>query len=417
MQNKTKEQKEIGRFRRGIASLFRLPIESDTGDAIGNVVISSSEAGQTVDKDTILKLSAVWACSRLISETISTLPLQVYERTPNGRRIAIDHPLYRILHLSPNNYSTAQTFIESNAASMLLHGNSWNKIKRQGGRITSLEFINPNQLIGVRRDSNNNVTEIIYREDNTEKSILKKDLFFIPAFTTNGKTGLSTVEYGAKVFGSAQAANESANQHFENGLMPTTAFTYEHKLTDEQRESFRTYAQTIGGALNAGNSVVLEGGMGVESVGINPRDSQLLESRTFSVEEICRWFGVDPSLVGHGGKDSNFGTGLEQKMLGFLTFTLRPWLTRIEQRMNKFLFTPEEQSRFYCQFSVEGLLRSDSKARAEFYKIMVDMGVMTRNEVRMKENLLREEGNADILTVNAATVPLETIGKENSNNE
>lgn len=412
MADKVKDKKPVGRFRKGVASLFRIPIESDPGHAIEKVVITKVEAGQTVDKDSIMSLSAVWACSRLISETISTLPLQVYERTPQGRRVAVEHPLYRILHISPNAYSTAQTFIEANCASMLLHGNGWNKINRLAGEIVSLDFINPNALIGVNRDANHNVTSIIYRDNNRDVTVSNRDLFFLPAFTTNGKTGLSTVQYGAKVFGSALAANDSANNHFDNGLMPTTAFTYDKPIKEEQRDTFRTYAESVGGALNAGKSVVLEAGMGVEQIGIPPKDSQLLESRTFSVEEICRWFGVDPSMVGHGGKDSNFGTGLEQKMVGFLTFTLRPWLTRIEQRINKFLFPPEQQGRYYVEFSVEGLLRSDSKARADFYKVMVDMGVMTRNEVRIKENLLIADGNADILTVNAATVPLNGIVRD-----
>lgn len=416
MADKVKNQKQVGRFKKGVAALFRIPLEQDTGDAIGKVITSTTEAGQTVDKDTILSLSAVWACARIISETISTLPLQVYERTPDGRRIAVDHPMYRILHVSPNSYSTAQTFIESNVASMLLHGNSWNRIVKSGGRVVALDFINPNALIGVKRDANRNVIAIVYRENNKEVTINKADLFFMPAFSTDGKTGLSTVEHGATVMGSALASSRSANRHFKNGLMPTTAFTYDKTLTEEQRDDFRTYAAEVSGALNAGTSVVLEGGMGVESIGINPKDSQLLESRLFSVEEICRWFGVDPSLVGHGGKDSNFGTGLEQKMLGFLTFTLRPWLSRIEQRINKHLFTPEEQGRYYAEFSVEGLLRSDTKARAEFYRIMIEIGAMTRNEVRVKENLLREDGNADILTVNAATVPLNSLGAAANNN-
>jgi HK97 family phage portal protein len=132
----------------------------------------------------------------------------------------------------------------------------------------------------------------------------------------------------------------------------------------------------------------------------------------FSVEEVCRWFRVDPSLVGHGGKDSNFGTGIEQKMLGFLIFTLRPLLTTIEQRLNKILFNPSEQTRYFCEFSVEGLLRADTKARAEFYKILVDIGVMTRDEVRLKENLSPMGGNANILTVNAATIGLNGVNNE-----
>lgn len=150
--------------------------------------------------------------------------------------------------------------------------------------------------------------------------------------------------------------------------------------------------------------------MTAEALGINPKDAQLLESRGFSVEEVCRWYLVDPSMVGHGGKDSNWGTGLEQKMLRFITFTLRPWLRRIEQAINKSLLSPQDQGRYYAEFAIEGLLRGDSAARAALYSVMVNNGIWTRDEVREKENMPRRGGNADVLTVQSAMVPLDNIG-------
>jgi HK97 family phage portal protein len=150
--------------------------------------------------------------------------------------------------------------------------------------------------------------------------------------------------------------------------------------------------------------------MDIKTIGINPKDAQLLESRSFSVEDICRWFGVDPSMVGHGNAVSNWGTGLEQKMIGFLTFTLRPLLTRIEQAVNKQLLGVNEQGKLYTEFSIEGLLRADSAGRAEFYTTMVTNGIMTRDEVRSKENMPLMGGNSAKQTVQAGFVPLETIG-------
>src|SRR5690606_33398171 len=135
-----------------------------------------------------------------------------------------------------------------------------------------------------------------------------------------------------------------------------------------------------------------------------------LESRAFSVEEICRWFRVDPALVGHGQKDSNWGTGLEQKMIWFLMFTLRPWLTRIEQAISKDLLTPAERLRYYPKFNVEGLLRADSKARASFYGVMVDKGILTRDEVRALEDRAPMGGNAAKLTVQSAMTTLDSLG-------
>ena len=179
----------------------------------------------------------------------------------------------------------------------------------------------------------------------------------------------------------------------------------------EQREDFRTGLEAIRGALNAGKSPLLEGGMKAETIGIPPKDAQLLESRAFSVEEVCRWFGVDPSMVGHGNAVSNWGTGLEQKMIAFLTFTLRPWLTRIEQAINSNLLTPAERTKYYAEFSIEGLLRADSAGRSAFYSTMVNNGIFTRDEVRQRENLPTMGGNANVLTVQSAMIPINDIGK------
>src|SRR5690606_9249295 len=154
----------------------------------------------------------------------------------------------------------------------------------------------------------------------------------------------------------------------------------------------------------------LEQDMEVGTLGINPKDAQLLESRAFSVEEICRWFRVPPWMVAHTDKGSNWGTGLEQQMIGFLTFTLRPWLKRIEQSIAKDLLAPAERLRFYPKFTVEGLLRADSSARAAFYSVMVNNGILTRDEVRELEDREPMGGNAAVLTVQTALAPLDQLG-------
>jgi HK97 family phage portal protein len=151
--------------------------------------------------------------------------------------------------------------------------------------------------------------------------------------------------------------------------------------------------------------------MDVTTVGINPDDAQLLQSRAFSVEEICRWFRVPPFMVGHSEKSTSWGTGIEQQMIGFLTFTLGPWLKRIEQAIQKDLMTPAERSRYFVKFNVEGLLRADSAARAAFYSAMVNNGIYTRDECREKEDMLPMGGNAAVLTVQTALAPLDDLGK------
>jgi HK97 family phage portal protein len=155
--------------------------------------------------------------------------------------------------------------------------------------------------------------------------------------------------------------------------------------------------------------------MDAKTIGINPKDAQLLESRAFSVEEICRWFRVPPHMVGHSEKSTSWGSGIEQQMIGFLTFTLRPWLTRIEQAINKDLLSPVEQMRMYAEFSIEGLLRADSAGRSAYLSTMVNNGLMTRDEGRSKENLPPKGGNADVLTVQTALIPIDQLGQAQRN--
>jgi HK97 family phage portal protein len=382
---------------------------SDLNKALAN---AANSAGQTVNEATILSLSAAWACSKLVAQSISTLPLHLYERTDQGRKLAKDHPLYKVLHLSPNAKSTSSTFWGANLFSMLLRGNGWNRIQRNGlGQIIGLVFLHPDRLRPILDNYGRPTAFKYYVGSGQYETIPLSEIFYLPNASLDGIFGASTISYGASVFGSAIAANKAANETFKNGLLPTIAFKMEQAIKKEQRDDFKTAFAELAGALNSGKPIVLEKGMTAEPIGIDPKDAQLLESRTFSGEEVCRWFGVDPSLVGYGGKASNFGTGLEQKMIGFLTFTLNPLLTGIEQQINKNLLSPVDQLKYYAEFNIEGLLRADSTARVAFYSGMVNNGMMTRDEVRIKENLIEMGGNAAKLTIHSAMAPIDSLGE------
>lgn len=405
----TIKTKKPGVIKSALLNWLGIPIALTDGEFWKQYYGSQQSAGQTINENTVLSLSAAWACTRLIAETSATLPLKMYERTANGRREAWDHPLYSILHSQPNADSTAVTFWESLVSAIMLRGNGFAEQRMIGNRMVAMNF-----LVNWRlAPKNKSCSLFVYTEkDGTQRDIPASRIFHVPGFSVDGRWGLSAIAYGAGVFGSALAAQSAANSTFEKGLLPTVAFTLDKILKKEQREDFREMVKAISGSLNAGESPVLEGGMKAEQIGINPADAQLLESRTFSVEEVCRWFRVDPSMVGHGGKDSNWGTGLEQKVLAFLTFTLRPWLTRIEQAISKDLLSPADRMRYYPEFSLEGLLRADSAARAAFYSVLVNNGIITRDEVRVKENLEPRGGNADVLTVQSAMVPIDSIGQQ-----
>ena len=372
----------------------------------------SSAAGVHVNDGNILQLSAVWACARLISETIATLPLGMHERTTNGKRPAPQHPLDFILGAQPNASSISSVFWESVVAAMLLRGNARCEKLTVGSRVVGLNFLAPSRLTSSRRADG--TREFRYTEDDGKQRVIPDaKIWTIPGWSLDGKTGVSVVQYGAQVFGAALATDTAASGTFKRGLMPTTWFKYPRVMKAEQREDARKFIEErLSGSVNAGKPAILEADMEVGTLGIPPKDAQLLESRAFSVEEICRWFRVPPWMVGHTEKSTSWGTGIEQQMIGFLTFTLAPWLKRIEQAISKDLLAPAERRRYYPKFTVEGLLRADSAARSTLYSSMVNNGIMTRDEVRELEDRPPMGGNAGVLTVQTALTPLNQLGSQ-----
>tara|TARA_R110002167_G_scaffold57840_8_gene163904 strand:+ start:134250 stop:135560 length:1311 start_codon:yes stop_codon:yes gene_type:complete len=372
-------------------------------------LMATSKSGKTVNVNTAMQLAAVWACVRRISETVAMLPLGLYERQKDGGRIQVQSSLSNVLSHRPNADMTSMQFWEAVLASLLLKGNAFIEIHRSGSDIIALDFLMPNR-IDVDLADNGSLIYWYTPRKGRKRQILKQNMMHIPAFSLDGLMGLSTISYGANVFGGAMSAEDVSANTFKNGMTKTVAFKVDRVLKPEQRAEFREYVKTITGAMNAGKSPVLEQGITPELIGINPKDAQLLESRNHSVEEICRWFLVDPSLIGYGGKDSNWGTGLEQKMIGFVTLTLSSWIRRIEQSIYINLLTPAQRQNQYAQYNLEALLRGDSGSRAEFYSKMTQNGIYTRDDCRVKENLPRRGGNADVLTVQTNLSPIDQLG-------
>lgn len=365
------------------------------------------EAGVEVTPKAVMQLDAVWSCVRLISETIATLPLAMYERTSAGKRVSPQHPLHFVIHDQPNVDSTASVFWEAMVAAMLLRGAGRAEKLYVGEQLVGLAYLDPDKLV-CTRDFNTGRKRYTYpRPNGTLREIPESRVWTIPGFTLDGTNGVSVIAYGAKVFGNAMAADKAAAQTFKSGLLQTVYYKMAAFLNPKQRAEFKANLQ---GSVERGETPLLEGGTDVETVGIKPSDAQLLESRGYSVEAICRWFRVPPWMVGHTEKSTSWGTGIEQQMIGFLTFTLAPWLKRIEQAISKDLLRPAERTRYYPKFSVEGLLRADSAARAAFYAAMVNNGILTRDEVRELEDREPMGGNAAVLTVQSAMTTLDALG-------
>lgn len=287
------------------------------------------------------------------------------------------------------------------------NGNAYAEIVRNGaGNITALlPVLNPGG-VAVRRLSDGD-KQYNWTADGVAKVRRQADMLHIRGMGGDGLKGASTLSVCARTFSAATTTDTLARKVFENGVMPSGFLETDKPLSGEQRAVLEKLLQDkFVGAINAGRPMLLDNGLKWQSLSINPEDAQLLESRKFSGEEICRIFGVPPGMVGYGDKASNWGTGKEVDVLGFEKFTLRKRLRRFERALTKQLLTrAERQSGAYIKFNIEGLLRGDSAGRASFYQIMVRLGVLTRNEARRLENLPPIEGG-DVPIVQMQDIPL-----------
>ncbi|WP_017978559.1 phage portal protein [Sphingomonas melonis] len=400
---------EIGRkMRRGMKMLLSL---LDPRSWSG-VLTETSTSGKTVNAANALTLSTVWACTRLVAGTISSLPLIVYKDGPNETRSRFKaHPLYQLLQYSPNADQTALDLWQFMCVSLELWGNAYARIDRgAGNRIVALTPVRP-ELVKVRRADDGSIR---YRYVDAGKAIDigQDEMFHIRGFGGSPMGGLSTLSFGRQSFGLALATDEAAAQIYKNGLRPSGVLTTKDQrtLSREQREDVYKYVVEPMAGDNSGRPLVLEAGLEWKSIQMSSADAEVIQSRQFSVEDGCRWFGVPPHMVGHTTNTTSWGSGLEQQTIGFLIFTLRERLKRIEQAIIKQLLTPAERLTITVEFNFEGLLRADSAARASFYSQMVQNGIMTRNEVRRLENLPPLDGGDD-LTIQSNMIPAKQLGE------
>jgi len=369
-----------------------------------------SYAGKPVTPDRALQLATVWSCVRLLSETIATLPLGVFEKNAEGhKQAATGHPLYKLLHDQPNADFTAVEFWEGVVACLCLWGNAYAEKSTSAGEIRALTLLRP-ECMTVDRDENG-ALRYTYTGDGERRVYREGSIFHVRGFGAGLDTGLSPIAFARQTLGTAMAADEAAAKMFANGVRPTGVLTIDQVLKAEQREQLKkAIVEPMAGSANAGGIFTLEAGMKFQPITMNPEDAQMLETRAFHVEEICRWFRVPPFMIGHSEKSTSWGTGLEQQMIAFLTFALRPYLARIEQAVKRQLLSPVERLRFFAEFNLEGLLRADSQGRAALYNTFAQNGINTRNEIRARENLPPMPGG-DVLTVQSNLVPLDQLGR------
>ncbi|HGJ5856248.1 phage portal protein [Arsenophonus nasoniae] len=403
-----KERNNPGRFKSALLNWLGIPI-SLTTPGFWQDWVGRSSSGKVVTVDNAMQISTVWACVRLLSESISTLPLKIYQTQSDGtRRLALDHPVYPLLCKQPNSEMTPSRFMLMIVASLCLRGNAFVEKKYIGNKLVSLSPLLP-QNMAVNREANGRL-KYTYTDPLSQGQyvIPLKAMMHIRGFGLDGVCGMIPVQMGRDVIGAAMSVEESAAKIFENGLQSSGFISAEGSLNDLQRERLKKYLKEFMGSKNAGKVMVIEGGMKYNNVTMNPEAAQMLESRTFSIEEICRWFRVPPFMVGHVTKQSSWASSVEGMNMQFLTNTLRPLLVNIEQEISRCLLQDEN---YVVEFSVEGLLRADSAGRSAYYTTALQNGWMSRNDVRRLENLPPIEGG-DIYTVQLNLTPLDRLGEK-----
>ena len=348
---------------------------------------SPAASGVAVNEASAMRVTAVYACVRLIAGAIASLPLAVYRRTDDGRE-RVRNDLWWLLNEQPCPTVSAAVFWEYLLAQMLLSGDALAEIERgRGGAIRGLIPLD-SRAVGIRNVSGRLRYEFF--RDGQWLGRDQDDILHIPGFGFDGTRGMSVIRHAAReAIGLALAAEAFSSRFFASGAHPDVALKVPGKMTQEQIDNLRRiWASKYGGAHNASLPIVLTEGTDLKEVTLSAQDSQLIEARRFQVADIARAFGVPPHMVGETDKSTSWGSGIEQQGIGFVQYTLAPHLHRIEQEINRKCFRTE---RLFVEFNVEGLLRGDSKARAEYYTRALggtqNPAWMTPNEIRQLENL------------------------------
>lgn len=370
-----------------------------------------NSTGKPVSRETVLTIAAAWACVRIISETVGILPYFLFRRLPDGSREVVgNHPLYSILHDRPNPDFTAAEFWEAVAACLCLDGNAYGLKMVFNGRLVGIELIDP-RTVQVRRDPPTWQLRYRFTLRNRQYDVTADDLIHWRGFGTGQDVGLSPIRYGANTFGIAMAGDDAAGSVYRNHNNSAGFIQTPVTLKPDQRKQFNESLSKFQDSEDSGKLMLLEAGFEFKGFGINPNDLQLLQARGFSIEQVCSFFRVPPFMIGHQEKSTSWGTGLEQTVLAFLTFTMLAYLKKIQARNNIALLSTEDRLKgLYTEFNIDALLQADSAARATFYSIMANNGMITRDEARVKENLPKKGGNAGVLTVQSALVPLDMLG-------
>ena len=391
------------------------PTDSTAGSRY-TFYMGNSSSGKVVTERSAMQMTAVYSCVRILAEAIAGLPIHLYRYKPDGgKEKALDHPLYLLLHDEPNPEMSSFVFRETLMTHLLLWGNAYAQIIRNGrGEVIALYPLMPNKMT-VDRDTNG---RLYYQYQRSGDEAIKQDgtvilqpsdVLHIPGLGFDGLVGYSPIAMAKNAIGLAIATEEYGSKFFANGAAPSGVLEHPGTIKDPSKVRDAWMSQ-FGGSSNSGKVAVLEEGMKYTPISISPEQAQFLETRKFQIDEIARIFRVPPHMVGDLEKSSF--SNIEQQSLEFVKYTLDPWVIRWEQSIQRTLLTPAEKKNYFVKFNVEGLLRGDYQSRMNGYATARQNGWMSANDIRELENLDRisAEDGGDLYLINGNMLPLSRAG-------
>ena len=408
-----------------LSGLFRSrdkPTDRTAGSSY-SFFLGGTASGKYVTERSAMQMTAVYCCVRILSEAVASLPLQFYRYTDDGgKEKAVEHPLYFLLHDEPNPEMTSFIFRETLMTHLLLWGNAYSQIIRNGkGEVVALYPLMPDRM-KVDRDEHGRLyyEYTVYDSDDVDGRkgtnkvgrtvrLQPHDVLHIPGLGFDGLVGYSPIAMAKNAIGLAIATEEYGSKFFAIGAAPSGVLEHPGTIKDPSkvRESWQA---TFGGSGNANKIAVLEEGMKYTPISISPEQAQFLETRKFQIDEIARIFRVPPHMIGDLEKSSF--NNIEQQSLEFVKYTLDPWVSRWEQAMVRALLTPDEKKKYFFKFNVDGLLRGDYQSRMNGYATARQNGWMSANDIRELENLDRipAEQGGDLYLINGSMTKLEDAG-------
>jgi HK97 family phage portal protein len=354
-------------------------------------------SNEVVTVDRALTVPAVLAIFNILSQDTASLPLILYRRLKRGKERATEHPYYTLMHDAPNDEMTSMVFREIIMGHLLGWGNFYGQlIWDQRGIIQQIYPLNPANMQVGRKDGK----RVYLYQTNQGQSVAftQEQILHIPAFGFDGLVGRSLVSMARNVIGLAMATEKYGNRVFANDARPSVALMHPGALSANAKNNLvASWNATYAGADNAAKVAVLEEGLDLKTIGFPSKDAQFIETQQWTISQFSRVSRIPEFMLGQSEKSTSWGTGIEQQQLGYLAHTLRPWMVRIEQHLNKNILLPDERKEYFFEHLVDAMLRTDINSRMQAYTLGITNGIYTRNEVREKENLLPYDGGDDPL--------------------